>query len=386
MSYAASLGAGHTRSRPRHRQVPPVLDQILNGGRCVSLPVARMCLSLPHPRRLFQQQSLNRTFIFKLPVHDPDQVDLSQRRPLDTGVFVPYDESDPGRGGFALYCRERRAHERFRELLGISLDSPECARDARVLHLLDELPSLDPFLLKDCFLRAGVDVDDAFTMMAEDDVEGVRAVMRRQLYPILARAMSGMSLERRLDRLVADIFTPGLGEAMTFLSAFGVRPEDVPSVYGAWKGIAFYRSSINRHASPLASALRWLKSKEALPAEISRLGDDAQRLTRMRTTLVTNLAQLLQQIDGIFIRADGHFDELARNADAGPFRQFLRESCDSFWVLGRAAAAIAHGTAAFRTIGWPDPERPTLAKFESLLLNLDLASRRGMPASGSTQR
>lgn len=385
MATPARLGLGGRRTRPRH--IPPVLDQILNGGRCVSLPVARTCRTLPPGRRLFTMQSLNRTFIFKLPnpEHD-DGADAIDRRPLDTGVFVPYDEADPARGGFAIYIRAHRSAERFRELLGVALEAPEGARDARVLKMLDELPSLDPFLLKDSFVQAGLEIDEAFTVMAEEDAESVRVIIRRQLYPILAGAMTGIALERRLDRLVTDIFNPGLGEARMFLSAFGIRPDDMPLVFGAWKGVAFYRSSITRHASPLASALRWLGSKDALPQDLARLGSDGDRLLRLRGASLQSLAQLLQRIDSIFVAADRRFDELARQSDAAPFRQFLRDSCDNFRILGRAAAAIAHGAAAFRSIGWPHPERPSCEGFERLLVNLDLACRRSPVARKEPSR
>ena len=68
---------------------------------------------------------------------------------------MPFERSDLGLGGRSLFVGERGWMESLQELAGVSHD---LGRDAGVLEALDELPSLDPFLLREHMKRRGFEI------------------------------------------------------------------------------------------------------------------------------------------------------------------------------------------------------------------------------------
>lgn len=93
----------------------PVLDQILNGGTGVSLNLPAIRRKVLDEERMFLTEGLNNAFVFKFPrfgetkedTQDLDSLQSKkQPRPIETGLFVPYDVKDPVRGGYAIYLRQ----------------------------------------------------------------------------------------------------------------------------------------------------------------------------------------------------------------------------------------------------------------------------------------
>jgi hypothetical protein len=87
-----------------------------------------------------------------------------------TKLIIPFDRANLGLGGRALFVGENNWMERLADLRG-SVDGLQ--RDAEVLHAIDELPSLDPFLLREHLKRRGFRVFCVF--------RGSKAASRR--YP-----------------------------------------------------------------------------------------------------------------------------------------------------------------------------------------------------------
>src|SRR6185436_1308224 len=93
----------------------PVLDQILYGGTGVAINLPAIRKKVLDDERMFMTEGLNNAFIFKFPrfgetkndeVKDLDQLKVKKNRPIETGLFVPYDVRDPARGGYAVYLRQ----------------------------------------------------------------------------------------------------------------------------------------------------------------------------------------------------------------------------------------------------------------------------------------
>ncbi|MEI6558323.1 MAG: hypothetical protein WCO00_07925 [Rhodospirillaceae bacterium] len=164
----------------------PILEAILHGGSGVSLNMIEISRHFDRAKWLFKSTVLNDAVIFKFPNF---QVEISEAareafggpgaaldaNPIETGIYLPYSTEAPQDGGCAIYLRQKNYQQLLMDTMGASraplpgnpppgaeadLD-PAVAYDLKLLKLLDTVPTLDPFLLKECLDANGIEYDPA---------------------------------------------------------------------------------------------------------------------------------------------------------------------------------------------------------------------------------
>ncbi len=164
------------RSRRYTDAISPILEQVLYGGSSVSMNLLTLTAVLPADAHLFQAQGLNRIILFKYPNFDASQGDEDDvfggdfwsgdapgERPVETGIYIPNDAREWEAGGHAIYLRARNSGTLLEEYFGteaVDRDSPHS--DFALLQLIDDIPSLDAFLLKTCFEAKKIPVDNRY--------------------------------------------------------------------------------------------------------------------------------------------------------------------------------------------------------------------------------
>ncbi|MFW5680612.1 MAG: hypothetical protein ACOC3D_10130, partial [Pseudomonadota bacterium] len=147
---------------------------LLAAGPSRNLNVLDTTLRLEHAGdpadRLFRTPFLNRSVILKHLDHRgharPAPGRTSRKRPTQTLLYLPYDSKRPADGGEAIiYTRDnlRRLYEGRTHNSGAFNES--LMEDETVLDLLDELPALNPFLLRDAFVRAGRPLPEPYLLL-----------------------------------------------------------------------------------------------------------------------------------------------------------------------------------------------------------------------------
>src|SRR5664279_127772 len=114
----------------RHRDKPLLLSRILNSS-----------IILKHRLRA-------------------DEADLfSLRRAIATKIIIPFEKTDLRAGGRSMFVDQRGFEQMLKEI-GNYKEATDLKRDLLVLRLIDKIPSLDPFLLREQ-LRSNAIVADA---------------------------------------------------------------------------------------------------------------------------------------------------------------------------------------------------------------------------------
>ena len=93
----------------------------------------------------FAAQSLNGAVIVRHRLRESEREVFDRVRYTATKLIIPFERSDLGLGGRSVFVSERGWLDVLEELRG---DFPDFARDVAVLEAIDDLPSLDPFLLR----------------------------------------------------------------------------------------------------------------------------------------------------------------------------------------------------------------------------------------------
>ena len=99
----------------------------------------------------FRNKQLNNLVLIK----DTLPEDLrSGRSVIGTKLYFPFNENDIYEGGRTIFVSDKHLEQALIGQFGENgLSREALVEDMRILKVLDRLPSLDPFLLKDVFLN-----------------------------------------------------------------------------------------------------------------------------------------------------------------------------------------------------------------------------------------
>jgi hypothetical protein len=129
------------------------LEKTASTSRVLNLAAlaARNAGNPEHERRpFFAAATLNGAVIVRHRLRESEREAFDRLRYTATKLIIPFERSDLGLGGRSLFVSERGWLDIFDELRG---EAPDVARDVAVLEAIDELPSLDPFLLREHMKR-----------------------------------------------------------------------------------------------------------------------------------------------------------------------------------------------------------------------------------------
>ena len=88
--------------------------------------------------------------IIKHRLRQDEQFNFAASRRISTKLIIPFERTDLGLGGRSLFVGQHGWLEMLKDLRG---GQDDAARDILLLEALDELPSLDPFLLREHLKR-----------------------------------------------------------------------------------------------------------------------------------------------------------------------------------------------------------------------------------------
>lgn len=352
----------------RKPSIDPLLYRILHGSSSTVLdPVRARGAEGPRPS-LFRNSVLDRSIVFKLP-HFGDAEAMASRpgvddlagfdgsRPIETGVYIPDNHEAPAAGGYVVYLRQTGARKAFADRVGIDIDRPgDAADDVELLRLLDDLPSLDPFLVKLRFEHAGRAFPSHAVAIREEEERAVRRLIDMRIGPIMKAAFAGRGGEERTLRLMEGIWDPSLPEARGFVAAFGLPEETSAEVLFAVKGVGFYEYLFARTAAGAKEVHAYLAEDAASPTDSFRYKPkELAALEELRLQALRLFMDHDRRGADIFAAYDDALAAFTAKGDPRPFRRFLAGISDTFWALGHcvtarssAHAILADSLAALR--------------------------------------
>jgi hypothetical protein len=361
--------SGGKATRPKGEARNPILEQVLSDNSSVVLDVAKRRLRTPDIKPLFACRSLNDTIIFKMPnfeereargVSDDDDWNLSAQlqsrqatadRPIETGIFIPYSQENREAGGVILYVRQKNFEALVREFLGLNYKQSEgpTKRDTDILNCIDQIPSLDPFLLKQALSKDFADIDRAYFDISDAEDNSIRETISRKVSPIVSKALEGnTSNKAALETFVNAIWNPTAPEASLFVSAFGISASQTQDTFEAWRGISYYEWSYARVVRPISRLLAWFQSENARPLDGQRAGPGIrQQLEQLRISIGRKLSENARAPDRFFKDYALRHSEFINKNDPSRFREFLRTARDNYWQLGWSITCLMHVIGIF---------------------------------------
>lgn len=288
---------------------------------------------------LFQTPALNRGLIIKHRLRR-DEVDLFHTyRQSATKVILPIDLDDLRLGGRFIFIGQRKFDQAMREYFGVSVDD----RDLETLRLIDQLPSLDPFLLREQVKRGGLDVARCYFDLTEGDMKRMFGFVEAQIAPLVAMSMqaeAARSRARATSTLVSKILSNADGAEMQPLrETLQLAPGEYAEGVFCWKGFLYYKwsaATVLKDARAVADAIAKVQPTGPLDTE-SRLYIERGRQVLRRQILKT--CETVLETLKVYDRAYAGLTEDGRPA---AFREFLLDAPSMFIRLGEQVGAVQH--------------------------------------------
>ena len=292
----------------------------------------------------FTAPALNAAVILKHRLRPNEAEYIHSHNRTATKLIVPFERSDLGLGGRSVFVGERGWMECLQELAGSNHD---LGRDAGVLEALDELPSLDPFLLREHLRRRGFEIGDTHFEISPGDLDKMQQFVGGEIAKLIDLAYRGKGpKDANTARLVEALLSNRNDERLEPLrQTLRLEGESYREGVFSWKGFLYYKWVLNSLWPRLRDVMA-----ELMKVRITGPRDHEieQLIRQIRTRLHDNIETQIRAVSDLLKIYDQVFEELTRDGNATAFRDFLLRSPEMLVRLGEGTGVVSHIASFWR--------------------------------------
>ena len=217
-----------------------------------------------------------------------------------TKVVIPFDKSDFRLGGTSLLCGQRGWQETLHEAGKYSDRSFE--RDRQVLNILNDLPSLDPFLVHERLLSSDFLVADCYFELSKSDKARMHEFVATEIKQLIQLAMRGNGADKRNDarsdngstaRLVSALLSTEANDQLEPLRRTLVMgTDDFRQGIFSWRGFLYYKWSASELLPRVREVAREIAS---LPIARDANREDRYYITASKARLVKRMVETARE-------------------------------------------------------------------------------------------
>ena len=290
---------------------------------------------------LFLSPIINRAFLLKHRTRTDENYLFSSSRTVATKVIIPFDPADLRAGGRSLFVDQRGYAEAFREAGNYSSDSFE--RDLSVLRLLNAVPSLDPFLVREHLRNNGIEVAPCYFTISEGDQTRMHAFVSQEMSKLVMLAGGG---DQAGNRMVSAMLSNRIDEKLEPLRlTLGLTGDDFREGVFSWRGFLFYKWSMGKFWPDVMGVLRELNKIQPFGGQTPEQKVFLAGARRNIIEMVRDNGNHVNKVLGIY---DTSFAALVEHQSPKTFRDFLLSAPYMFLELGEKLGAISHIVSFWR--------------------------------------
>ena len=293
----------------------------------------------------FIASSLNSAVIVRHRLRGREMESFDRHRFSATKLIVPFSRSDLGLGGRSIFVGERGWTDVLDELRG---EAPDLPRDIAAMEAIDELPSLDPFLLREHMKRRGFNISPSHFEISAPDLVRMQRFVGSEITKLIDLAYKDYhgGNEANTTRLVEALLSSQTDARLEPLRlTLRLTPENYKEGIFAWKGFLYYKWVLNSlwpDIKEVFAELSKVRVVGAVDAGVLRELDE----TKMR--LRSKMERQVKTVMGHLSVYDETFAQLTGEGNAIAFRDFLLRSPALFLSLGEGCGLISHISTYWR--------------------------------------
>ncbi|MEQ8602929.1 MAG: hypothetical protein RIB45_06390 [Marivibrio sp.] len=338
----------------------------------------------PSRGMLFDLSTLNLGIFFKEVSYSDDQEEVF----VSTRVYFPYNDEDVSQGGESTSAEPDTIIRVLAKRGAIKDTTGLSAHDQRVLEVLSQLPTFDPFLLlsQRREMEADRPVDNSYFDITEDDWVMIRRPVMEKISLLVSKANQGSEVdvfeqymgkgggddgeEDETRRLMTSAVIDSIwrGEATQgcrqLIRSFHLDEDKTTEILFAWKGINYYEFQYKKYQSQFYDFFKWLGGNESLPRDLAGLEASAVDRFNYRRDRARKLIRATHAtVMGVVKDYNAAFEKLVDEEAPKDFQTFLAEAPKNFLTVGLAIGVLAHTATAWRHLT-QDGKKPQVKAVE----------------------
>lgn len=287
---------------------------------------------------LFGDPMLNKAFVIKHMLRGSETDLFHGLRSLATKVLVPMDHTNLKIGGRYLFVRQRGYDALVADLFGQGSRTEE--RDRRVLDALDQVPSLDPFLLREQLRRLELDVAPCYFDVSEADMERMLAFVVDEMKPLISVAFGEAEFAEHAESFAKKLLSTEIDTELVQLRAtLKLGERDYAEGMFCWKGFLYYKWQLRETIPAVRGVLDQLG--DLVPPGVAH-SDRAKLLSSACRSVKRAIVQNINTVKVTLGVYDDAYEKLTREGRAQAFKEFLMDAPHLFKILGESLSALNH--------------------------------------------
>lgn len=296
-------------------------------------------------RPIFRTSALNRALIIKHRLRRNETDLFTGRRQVATKVVIPIDDADLKTGGRYVFVNQIGFERMMMEAFGVAPNHP----DIDTLRLIDKLPSLDPFLLREQLRRGGLDPSPCYFSISDSDLQRMLAFVRSEIEPLVTLSLGADTVAVNSDsagRMASKILSNTPGDQLDALRlTLRLAPEQYQEGVFCWKGFLYYKwtlAALLGEVAGVAEAVRTIKPV----GKVDRAAKEY--LARSRDVLRGRIIKTCDEVSRTLRVYDDAYAKLTQEGRPIAFRDFLLDAPSMFAKLGDQLGAVQHIVSYWR--------------------------------------
>ena len=305
---------------------------------------------------LFKSRLLNTCIIMKHALRINERSLFNNRRVTATKIVFPFSSTDLRLGGAGVFVGEPDFEKTLRGKLAYKAPADFDA-DMEVLRLIDELPSFDPFLMRERLRMGGVEPARCYFDVSEADASRMQKFVSSQIAALVQLAFSNsVGAPQELSvRLAEKLMTDETAQSLEPLRAtLRLSGDEYREGVFAWKGFLYYKWLVGELSPRLGDLARSILAARVLGAP----REDMATINQTRQKIVKVLGVTTNKVQQALGDYDAAFESLSQGKPTA-FRDFLLSAPKMFLVIGEAVGTIKHIDSFWR-FRFPAGRTPTM--------------------------
>jgi hypothetical protein len=288
----------------------------------------------------FQSPVLNRSIIVKHRLRPNERETFHDGRGGATKVILPLDITDLRSGARSFFIGQKGYQDVLEDVFGPMGGANR--HDEDLLEVLDTLPSLDPFLMRERLKKSGYAPARCYFDITEADTDRMFQFVKREVTPLIGISFEDMDarLHEKTSKLASKILAnAGDAELDPLRQGMGMDRSSFEEGIFCWKGFIYYKWAL----------LNMLPQVRPVSGEIAAIrptgpvdADERHFILTSRARLARNIAQACDTVRLTLKVYEDAYVDLTRNGQPQAFREFLLKAPSLFYELGERLGAVQH--------------------------------------------
>ena len=295
---------------------------------------------------LFSSPHLNSAIIVKHRLRSDETSLFASSRAVGTKVIIPFEANNLRAGGKSLMVGQHGYEYLLREVCHYG-ERSDTTRDMKILDLLDRIPSLDPFLLREHLRSNDISPDPCYFDISEADQQRMFQYTAGEIGRLINMAMGSDSGQNSAtDRMVEALLSNDVTDKLEPLRVtLGMSESDFREGVFSWRGFIYYKWSLMTFSGDLVDTLRHIKT---IQANGPTTHDEKTYLGSARQEIIRGAKRNADSVKAIIASYTDAYEGLIAERDARRFRDFLLGAPCMFLEIGEKMASLSHITSFWK--------------------------------------